>query len=118
MESTKWCSVERRALPIGHGIQPDCHDAIAEIREQVETNAVPFGRKGSRLEVKDRGQNAGTSEHRHDPIVEPLGIDLYEVDRPNTMPFEKRLDSQCGDRKVLDLRAIVAADTSDRSAIE
>jgi hypothetical protein len=30
--------------------------------------------------VEDRGQDAGTSEHRYDPIVEPLGVDLYEVE--------------------------------------
>jgi hypothetical protein len=36
---------KRLALPIGHGIQPDCDDAIAEFREQVETYAGPFGRK-------------------------------------------------------------------------
>lgn len=67
---------ERLALPIGDGIQPDCHDAIAELREQVEARADPFGRERSCLEVKDRRQDAGSSEHRHDPIVEPLGVDL------------------------------------------
>jgi hypothetical protein len=110
--------VERLALPIGHSIQPDCHDAIAEFREQVETRAVPFERKGSCLEVKDRRQNVGTSEHRHDPIIEPFGVDLYEVDRAYAVLREKRLDSQCGERKFLDVRAKVAADTRYRRTIE